>query len=222
MKKVNVNERILDQLNHHGYFFQYAIDNILKDMKWNTTLEYPLPSNIFIEKKDIGESTDIFAGKMINNRQISLIVECKKVNTNECQWIFFEGEKEDFKLWELYESLEEKKEQFLSLLFRKSNLMRLQDFITAINGKEINYKKMGNRYRSDNIYKSVLQCSYSLHSIKEKIYDEYESGNSWYLYKSWHFIPIVVTNAKLKICKFDDISLSLESGKKEELTLMPM
>jgi len=216
----NIKNKLIESLNYHGYFFQYAVGDILNNNDWETTQEYPLYSNITLEKKDIGTSIDFLASKEIKTIRLSLIIECKKVNINTKQWIFFEGNYNDFNLWMIQNLYRTNGDELNSLIFENCNQMIIENSNNIINGKEINFNQPNNNHGSDNIYKSLLQCAYSLQSIKEKIFDECD-GSIPISFTSWYFIPLVVTNAKLKVCKFTNVSSTLETGmfQPENVTL---
>lgn len=207
-----IKEKIIRNLNYHGYFFNGTIENILKENGWITFPEQPLPSSIKLDRKNIVDSVDIYALKEIKRNMVYLIIECKKVNIDVKKWIFFKADKNTFNIWYI-EAINTGRDnfEFSKLYDEYIHILGKNAFMTLI-GKEINIKEPTKNYPTDNIYKASLQCSYSLHSFKEKFYQNFIDDGLPVNNDKYYFFPIIVTNSRLYTCEFKINNSTLEKG----------
>lgn len=183
-----------------------------------------------LDKTRITEtSIDIVAGKQHSDFHVTLCIEAKKLDPRYINWVFFKISNTQTKLRYFKRS----NHSSLPILFATPQLDKMPaTYLTMAEHKEFNYpicdfglsikdKKMDNDYYKsektivDKSAHQIIQGHYAfmieqiLGSIIRKEPNLRHDGAE-------HFFPIIVTNAKLYLCKNYNELINPESGTLEE------
>lgn len=176
-------------------------------------------------------SIDVVGGRMLDGeRALKLCIECKKLNPKYTEWCFFDQQKSKRKLNVITKSRDNAgivnlfhvpkttkygNEIFLYLhnRFGENDFVpkTFADFAIAMTNEKIH----GDYYKTektvvDMACRQIIEGTYGL--TIEVLISQILAGNSYDYGRTDIFIPIIVTNAKLKFCEFDPEKINPKTG----------
>jgi hypothetical protein len=219
-------EWIIHALNIHGFPFERKCQEIVSKTG-NITL---VSTNYPVKFPHIGgkeSSADIWAELGPRSKRLTLIIECKKHNPELARWIFFpKGYGQTQAAPSLpYLSTEQRSNSYqgyywfpqitaMNLLGPK---MQLVNDAREVRESYLSFKgddKKKTKTSSDTIQDAAHQVSLATQSIVEEEAQKIASNIPGYnVPVSQHFMPIIVTTARISICNFEPENVNLTNGE---------
>lgn len=219
-------EWTIHSLNIQGTFFERWCQETVKKSKWNVLstnypVEFPPHNGPFAGEQS---TLDIYAQLAKQTIMLTLLIECKKNNPDFIDWVFFPHtnpnhhkhfsgslianvpKDEKLDTWETTASI--------------SPMISLDWIPTGdaweTRGKYTNYAR-GDKTRTSN--KAITDAAHQVALATRAIFEselannKALSGNAKMPYNHQIFIPIIVTTAKLFLCKFDPKDIDQTTGE---------
>ena len=219
----------IHSLNIQGTFFERWCQETIKKSRWNIVstnypVEYPRHNGPLIGEQS---TLDIYAQLAKNTVLLTLLIECKKNNPEFIDWVFFTHS--DIKRPQYFtgslianKPLEGDGNRWESASML-SPMISLEWIPTndawETRGKYLDYKE-GNKTKTSNA--AINQAAHQVALATKAVFDEElnnnevlsaKAANAEMPYTNQIFIPIIVTTAKLYICKFNPTDIDEKTGE---------
>jgi len=176
-------------------------------------------------------SVDVIAAKSLDDHRIlKICVECKKLNPKYTEWCFFKqnstlvphiitkNQKNDGKATLFHIPLTEKygNEIFVQITKQYNDLELLSKEI-ADYGISLTNEELWNKFFKtettivDEACRQVIEGTYGL--INDVVKSQIINGDATDYSTTDVFLPIIVTNTKLKLCEYDPSTIDSSTGK---------
>lgn len=175
-------------------------------------------------------SIDVIGGRIVNNYSFNLCIESKKLDPRFIDWVFFQQVKHENTLRLLMRTyffdkpillrtpkIGKADETYLGISTIPGEFnYPVCDFALSLKSEEIDreyYKS--DKTKVDDAARQIIEGTYGF--IVDRILQQVLKGDPQ-LHDGLtdYFIPMVVTNANLFICEFDDNAINSQSGKIEK------
>lgn len=192
-------EFIRDALNAHGIFLKKGVRNTIETIEGLRIIgeEYPVS---YME----GTAIDLLVEAKSLKGKLIIPIECKRGYVANKKWVFFK-DKEQLSKFVYF---------FKGVGLQVSNIDYLQNVPVCIEGVEINLEKEKAPYKAAS-FKAIQDAAYQICKgtagflIKE-LNERKKSGLD--KVADFALFPIIVTNAPLYICRYNDKSLDILTG----------
>lgn len=152
---------------------------------------------------------------------VCLGVECKKADPRFKEWVFFKKFGGDNRFRHASLALTNPKVEQPIRLLREGNLIDLYDFGRELTGqytKERQTETPSTKTTSQRIQDAAQQAALTVRSLAHELWtripDRKTKALDWATLNQWiHFVPLVLTTAKLLVCDFDAGNVDLQSGE---------
>ena len=209
-------------INIHGMFFERWCQHVVtKAAGWrldstNYPVEFPPPNGPFRGKEG---SLDIRASKVIGDRVVSLIIECKKNNPEFIDWLFFKQPSRRGPQLSFYQ-IEKRVEGAggESWTIAPSIQTVQSPFDVADEGRETrgdySAQKELTKTKTSNvaIQDAARQVSLARQAIVTEDHGIFKRPGTKVPWTIRHYFPVIVTTARLFMCDFDPQQVAPDTG----------
>jgi len=219
----------IHSLNIQGTFFERWSQRVIENSQWsivstNYPVEFPPHNGPLIGEQS---SLDIYAQLKKETILFTLLIECKKNNPEFIDWIFFPHSNskhaKHFSGSLIANEVRENSQKKWNINSMLSPMSSLEWIPTSdaweTRGNYISYKG-GNKTKTSNA--AITQAAHQIALATKAIYNE-ELNNSKILsaktanvempYKHQIFIPVILTTAKLFVCRFETKDIDQNTGE---------